>query len=179
LNLFFCVPHATENFPFLNGNIRHFHLNGYYFSETGTSFGLFWRTLPLFSFVYIKKLCKGWNYKKIIKYGLLVLIPGLFIPVFLAGLTWESGHAVRYYSDFASVMMFAAFAIIFKLHIKMKPSYKKTLVTKIFALCAILCVVTNLILVLQRIPSMTNTVYIHEEGTIFYYKLAKLFEFWR
>lgn len=177
-NFLFCIPMIKTTFPFFSGNIEHWGFNGYYFLDTGNSFGTFWRALPLFSYFAAPCILRRIDRRQKIKTFLLCALPGLLVPVAIILSTWESGHAIRYNIDFAWQMLLLALAIIFYLYHRIQSQPLKRVIVIAMIICTVLSVITNFALVFQSVPGVTNTIFHDRSHTILYYKIARLLEFW-
>lgn len=177
-NLLFSIPVIKSTFPFFEGNIDYWGLNGYYFAETGNSFGFFWRALPLFSYLSAPCILHRIDLRKKVKAALLFVLPGLIIPIILILSTWESGHALRYNVDFAWQMLFLALAMVFYIFSRIQSPQLKRVLIVVMVVCTVLSVLANFALVFQSVPGLTNTIFYDRNHTIIYYKIARYLEFW-
>lgn len=166
-NFFFAIPKVDFTFPFFHGNPQYFGENGYYFFDTSNCFGLFWRMLPLWGIGQVFSLWKQKNKTERLRIFLFYLVPALIIPSAIVAATWESGHALRYNLDFAWQMNIG---ILLFLCVQEKNDY----IEKRIPLWVSWAVVSNLLLVFQFIPSITNTGYVNEAGTQIYYMVKWL-----
>lgn len=174
-NLLFSVPKVQPRFPFFFGDTNTLGVNGSYFFETETSFGLLWRALPIFSLLYLPKLLKKESRKHRWSWLLLGVLPGLLLPLGLIAATWESGYALRYSIDFAWQMLLLSLAVCFTVYSRIRNEGVRRLLRGIFLACTIWCVLSNLALLLQHVPGVTNTIFGDSQRTVWYYQIVNLF----
>lgn len=177
-NFLFSIPVIKSTFPFFTGNIDQWGLNGYYFLETGNSFGIFWRALPLFSYAAAPRILHRISFRQKVKAFLLCVLPGLVVPIIIILSTWESGHALRYNVDFAWQMLLLAFAMIFYIYKGIHSASLKRVLVTVMIVCTVLSVITNFALMFQSVPGLTNTIFYNSSHTIWYYRIARIIEFW-
>lgn len=177
-NFLLGVPNVKSAFPFFSGNLDQWGLNGYYFAETTNTFGLFWRALPLFSCAAVPHVYRQLDGRRKVRFTFLCLLPGLILPVIIVFSTWESGDALRYNVDFAWQMLLFALAVVFFVYTRIRSPRLKRALLKIMIACTIASVVTNLALLFQNIPGVTNTVFHDGSHTLLYYKVGRILEFW-
>lgn len=177
-NFLLSVPNMKSTFPFFSGNLDQWGLNGYYFAETTNTFGLFWRALPLFSYAAVPHIYRQMDRRRKIRFTLLCLLPGLILPVAIVFSTWESGNALRYNVDFAWQMLLFAFAVISIVYNGISSRRLKHVLLKILVVCTIASIITNLALLFQNIPGVTDTIFHNRSHTLLYYEIGRIFEFW-
>ena len=179
----FALPQYSSSFPFLHSIKDLFGLNGAYYSDTTIMTGLFVRVLPLFSILGLPWLAQGEGkahrkWKWWLRKGALLGLPCVLFPIIIILSTWESGHALRYNVDFASMLFFAAVFIVFSLYNRESNRAKK-LLRSVFLICTIWCVITTLGTIFQLIPNVTRPIGNSDvNGTIAYYRLAHRIAFW-
>ncbi len=174
----FSIPEINSTFPFFHPNLDYWQLNGYYYFESRTAFGLFWRALPLFSLFYIPGLGKGLKKKHLVKWGILAAGPGLLVPVSIIAMTWESGHAMRYNLDFAWPLLLLSFAIIFYIMEKIPLGMLRKWLIRLMIACMVLSIVANMASIFQRYPTGYNMYYQNELGLYWYQRIRSLVQFW-
>ncbi len=174
----FAFPVIKAVFPFFTSHLENWGINGFFFFETGNAFGLIWRALPMLSFGYAPRLLRRAEYAQKIKWLLLCGISGFAVPLILIMSTWESGYALRYNVDFAWQMLLTALAISFFAYNKIKSASLRRVLYTIMIGCALFSIISNLSLLLLHIPGVGNTIFLSRKKTLFYYKMARILEFW-
>ena len=173
-NYLLAIPDFKTEFPFFDCSaVETFFPQGYYFVATYTAIGLFWKSLPLFSYT------KGVNAYRVTEnqnkrwYTILLVIVCLICPFAVMFSIWESGYGARYCVDFAWQMLIGALVIAFILFQKSEISLQKRL-TRLTGYSTIFC----FILVFGQTYSwIINSLALPLQSKA--YSLARLFELWR
>ena len=96
---------------FIWGNCSRFG-SAYYFFETGATIGLLYR-MPIILVLCVFPFILKYSWKERVEHIFTRWIPCIIIPIIQVAITWQSGYAIRYYSDFAwPVLLFAVFTFI-------------------------------------------------------------------
>ena len=181
-NFLFGIPVVTSTFPYIHGLKENFSLNGSYYTDTGNILGAFFRIPLLFSLFYVPAYLKN---KKIFKSrhtaccAFFLLMSGIICPLITIGLTWESGHALRYNIDFASQMFLTALLVSFGVFRTVKNNTIKNYLTVIMAIASCITVITSVLVLFEYIPGVTRQ--LSHSGpyeTILYYKIKSVISFW-
>ena len=170
-NFLFAVPSYKATGWFIEPHAQFFH-TGYYFSETYDAIGLFYR-VPVILLVFLLPFTvkdKSWKEKGIwiIKY----FVPLFVIPFVLVMLTWESGFATRYYSDFAWAMVLLGLFVFFYYYEKNKDNrFARRMLGSIIFVMMFHAAATSIAQILFYVPSFNYQ--------LRYYKAARELAFWR
>lgn len=112
-NFLFAFPTLSDSLYFVKPNALTFGSSGYYFFETYSAIGLFNRVPILYMLFYLPFMKTDMKIKDKLIFTLKYILPCVIMPLLLVILTWESGFAIRYYSDFAPLMLLFILFIFF------------------------------------------------------------------
>lgn len=155
-NFLFAFPIIKPEFPFVFSNFSDLSVNGYYFIANTNAVGLIWRALPTFGYLGAVSAYKKLDKKHRLPAILLIGSCCIIAPLIIIFSIWESGYGVRYCADFAWQLIVGALCIIFFHYISMENDPLKAdtrkLITKFFALAAIVALFMNFAMVYDYIP---------------------------
>ncbi len=181
-NYFFAVPKIDDVNYFVHANALTFGQSGYYFFETYDANGLFSR-IPLLYMIFVLPFIKvDLNKREKLWFTIKYIFPCIIIPFILAALTWESGFAIRYYSDIAPVMILFIVFVFFGLYEKLEAKNNifgvKTMAT-IFNITALFAVIGCVSLTTYYVPFVTKWYGVFDYSYIYkYYRIARELQFW-
>lgn len=181
-NFFFALPRIQSDYFFLAGTNVRFG-NAFYFFETGATYGLFAR-FPLLFGIFVSPFAKKMGWKDRIKDMLFFYFPCVIVPVILVILTWQSGYATRYYSDFAWIMVIYGLFLFFNFYLQKKSGSDSLLHEKwlaiIFISSFLFAVISNLGLVNLYTPEITQFIGTRDwTYTMRWLKAGRDLTFWR
>lgn len=111
-NFLLAIPNYDAQNYFIHGNALNFS-NGYYFFESYDAIGLFFR-MPLILLIFVLPFKNNLEHRDRFIFFLKYYIPLFIIPLIIVMITWESGFAIRYFSDFAWAMsLFGLFTFFY------------------------------------------------------------------
>lgn len=181
-NFFFAVPtiNFSNNHFFLDYTPAKFN-SSFYFVECGVTYGLFARFPLLFVIFALPFLKNGKSWKERIFDWIEFGVPCFLMPVIIVMLTWQSGFAARYFSDFATLMLLLALFWYLGRYLDSTPSEwpKKLLPGLLFASCLYGGIASSTVL-LYWVPNL----YYHDYGlqpwkyTAEYYAALRQLMFW-
>ena len=181
-NFLFAFPSITDNLYFIKPHALTFGHSGYYFFETYSAIGLFNRVPLLYAIFALPFIKTSYNFKEKIIFALKYILPCVIIPIIIVMVTWESGFAVRYYSDFAWAMVLFILMLFFKYYENKQINNDLTGIK----LCAIIIVVTMLLsfmgqmaIIYDFVPNLGRHIgYEDYRYTYKYYRKARELAFW-
>ncbi len=168
-----------NNLYFIHGNQQNF-ASGYYFFETNYVIGLFY-IAPITLLVFLSPFTtKEIKFKNKLIWTIKYFIPLFIIPLIIVALTWESGFAMRYFTDFSWAMVLLGIFVFFYYADKYK---EEKFATKFISVAAFLLIFhttsTTVGHMLLNVPGTGRNVgVISYESTIRYYKIARELAFW-
>lgn len=177
-NFMFGLPIPTSNAYFMYGANIHFG-GAYYFFETSSSIGLFVR-MPILWLIFVLPFVQSATTKERVEHLFLRWLPCVIIPFIQVAITWQSGYATRYFSDFAWPLSFFAILLIAKQYqLSDNESVHKGFFT-LLLLNLMYSAFTTACVICVYVPMLT-----HHYGdmyfafTRYYYHLAHELTFWR
>ena len=168
-NFIFAPPVFSAEFPFINSNFSELGVNGYYFSANENAIGIFFRSLPVFSYIYsikASRLCK--NKSNI----LLIALLSVIAPSVIIFSIWESGYGVRYCADFYWQIIIGAFAVAYTVYINCLP-YARKICKKLMLVSLLIAITVNGALIYDYLINNSN---INMNAALL--SFGRLFEFW-
>lgn len=170
-NFLIAVPSYQATGWFIEPHAQFFH-TGYYFSETYDAIGLFYR-VPVILLVFLLPFTvKDKTTKEKCIWTLKYFVPLFIIPVVLVALTWESGFATRYYSDFAWAMVLLGLFVFFYYYEKNKDNkFARRMLGSIMFIMMFHAAATSIAQILFYVPSFSYQ--------LRYYRAARELAFWR
>lgn len=177
---FFFNPGIMKEYPyFLDGNTLTFG-SAFYFYETWTTIGLIYR-MPFILLIFIVPFVIATNAKERIGRLIIGWFPCVIIPFIQVCLTWQSGYAIRYYSDFSWPLLFFAIYFVIRLYNEhLKTEKQQLLAFVLFTSHLVFSLLVTSGMVLMYVPSLTH--YYgepHFEYTNYYYIIGRQLSFWR
>ena len=143
-NYLFAAPWLTSDYPYISVPLSRFNVNGYFFSDAGNTSGIFFLALPVFGYLLGGKALRRLpNRRERIRYGAMVGLPCILMPLIIICSVWESGYAVRYTADISWEMILGALAILFFLYTKSKNETKKNLMRGFMSVSAAAAIILN------------------------------------
>lgn len=189
INVFASLWNFLFSFPQLNFENNHFFFeyspqkfnSDFYFVEAGATYGLFARVPLLFVLPVLPFLKEGRDLKTRLLDGFGYGIPCVLMPLLIVALTWQSGYAPRYYSDFSvPLLLLALFWFIHRfIDGPATPERNRWLTGLLIASC-LYAIFTSSIMLLFWVPNL----YYHDYGlqtwhyTAEYYKAYRQLTFW-
>lgn len=177
-NFLFGLPIPTANSYFMYGaNVR--FGGAYYFFETSSSVGLFIR-MPILWLIFVLPFIKPATMKERMEHLVLRWLPCVIVPFIQVAITWQSGYATRYFSDFAWPLMFFAILLVAKQYtITGSERLQKTIFgvlvgNLLFSSFVTICVIFVYVPMLTHHAGALDWAY-----TRFYYHLGHELNFWR
>ncbi|MFA6620096.1 MAG: hypothetical protein WCS90_03080 [Bacilli bacterium] len=177
------------SFPQVNWENNHFFLDyaptkfgsDFYFIEAGAAYGLFARVPILFVLPVLPFLKEGRDGKTRLLDGFGYGVPCVLIPLVIVALTWQSGYAPRYYSDFSVPLLLLALLWFIHRYLAIeKTSDKERLLSGIVIASCLYAIATSSAMLLFWVPNL----YYHDYGlqiwsyTADYYKAYRQLTFW-
>lgn len=177
---FFLNPGVpTEYAYFMGGNTLTFGAAFYYY-ETAATLGLVFR-MPFILLIFLIPLVIKTNKKERFERLIYGWFPCVLIPIIVVAITWQSGYATRYYSDFSWPLLFFAVYMVFRLYDEKIKSDKRQLFT--FVLLSshvVFSLLMTFSMVLMYVPSLTHFYGVpYYEYTNLYYWIGRQLSFWR
>ena len=177
---FLVAPASVGTNPFFVwGNCSRFG-SAYYFFETGATIGLFYRMPIIFVLCVLPFLLK-YSKKERIEHIFTRWLPCVIIPIIQVAITWQSGYAIRYYSDFSwPILMFAIFTLIrfYDENIQNEGAEKVTFVILIIHL--VFSFLITFTMIGMYVPMLTHyNGTNHPAYTARYYRFGRELTFWR
>lgn len=149
-NFLFAVPGFSTDFPYIKTPFSSFHANGYYFADAGNTSGIFFLALPVFGYLLSGRALRRLpDRKSRLRYGTLVGLPCVIMPLIIICSIWESGYAIRYTADFSWEIIIGALAVLFWLYRMSTNETKKTWFRGFLACSVMMALVINIV---QIIP---------------------------
>ena len=177
---FLLAPASVGTNPFFVwGNCSRFG-SAYYFFETGATIGLFYRMPIIFVLCVLPFLLK-YSKKERIEHIFTRWLPCVIIPIIQVAITWQSGYAIRYYSDFSwPILMFAIFTLIrfYDENIQNEGTEKVTFV--ILTIHLVFSFLITFTMIGIYVPMLTHyNGTNHPAYTARYYRYGRELTFWR
>ena len=177
---FLIAPASVGTNPFFVwGNCSRFG-SAYYFFETGATIGLFYR-MPIIFVLFVLPFLLKCSFKERIEHIFTRWIPCVIIPIIQVAITWQSGYAIRYYSDFAwPILMFAIFIFIrfYDENIQNERTEKATfIILTIHLVFSLLITFTMIGIYVPMLTHYNGTN--HPAFTTRYYRYGRELTFWR
>lgn len=148
-NFLFAFPGIDASFPFIHSTFSTLDINGYYFVANQTSIGLFFRALPMFSYLFCYKAYRIVPKEKRRGAALLLLLSCAAAPLIIIVSIWESGYGVRYCTDFSWQLLLGAFAIAFTIYSNVKNDGVRHILNKIMVASFIIGLLVNLAFIID------------------------------
>ncbi len=181
-NFLFAMPVVSDINYFIRPNALTFGASGYYFFETYTAIGLFNRVPILYMFFALPFLKTSMKRKEKCIFALKYILPCVIVPLVVVMITWESGFAVRYYSDFAWAMVLFALFLFFKFYEKQESNENRfaiktyAIIIGVTMLCAF---VGQMAIIYDFVPNLGRHIGVEDfRFTYKYYRIAKELSFW-
>ena len=177
-NFLFGLPIPTANSYFMYGANIHFG-GAYYFFETSSSIGLFIR-MPILWLIFILPFMDKATGKERLEHLFLRWLPCVIIPFIQVAITWQSGYATRYFSDFAWPMMFFAILLVAKQYNKTENESAQRGIFGLLVGNLLFSSFVTICVIFVYVPMLT-----HHAGALdwaytrFYYHLGHELNFWR
>lgn len=177
------------SFPQMNFENNHFFFeyspqkfnSDFYFVEAGAAYGLFARVPLLFALPVLPFLKEGRDTKTRLLDGFGYGVPCVLMPIVIVALTWQSGYAPRYYSDFAAPLLLLALLWYIHRFVDLPQSVEKErLLSGIIIASCLFAIFTSSTMLLFWVPNL----YYHDYGlqiwsyTADYYKAYRQLTFW-
>ena len=177
-NFLFGLPSASSNYFFLRGNNLRFG-NAYYFFETSSTIGLFIR-MPVLWVIFVLPFLEKTTWKEKVEHLCLRWLPCVIIPFIQVAITWQSGFATRYYSDFAWPLMLFALSLLGRRYQKIETDRGQAIMFVFLLGNIIISSIVTFDVILVYVPMLTHHyVVVNYAYTRFYYHLGHEFTFWR
>ena len=177
-NFLFGLPIPTANSFFMYGaNVR--FGGAYYFFETSSSVGLFIR-MPILWLIFVLPFMNKATGKERLEHLLLRWLPCVIIPFIQVAITWQSGYATRYFSDFAWPLMFFAILLIAKQYNQTENERVQKTIFGFLVGNLFVSSFMTICVIFVYVPMLT-----HHAGALdwaytrFYYHLGHELNFWR
>ena len=149
-NYIFAAPQFMAEYPFIKTPFSRFNVNGYYFSDVGNTSGIIFLAFPVLGYLFgFKALRKLPTKRDKIKYGLMIGLPCVIMPLVIIFSIWESGYAVRYTADFSWQIIIGALAILFFLYRKSENETKKKFFRIFMAVSTIAALIINTVQIIN------------------------------
>ena len=181
-NFLFAFPTISDSLYFIKPNALTFGASGYYFFETTSAIGLFNRVPILYMIFYLPFMKVNMNLKEKGIFALKYILPCIIMPVLLVILTWESGFAIRYYSDFAPLMILFVLFIFFDRYNNFKDKNDKSAIkvlSIIMGATLLFAFVGQMAIIYDFVPNFGRHVgVVNYEYTYKYYQRARELAFW-
>ena len=177
-NFLFGLPIPTANSYFMYGANIHFG-GAYYFFETSSTVGLFIR-MPILWLIFILPFINKATGKERLEHLFLRWLPCVIIPFIQVAITWQSGYATRYFSDFAWPLMLFAVLLMARAYQQsesekaQKGIYAFLVGNVLFSSFVTICVIFVYVPMLTHHAGALDWLY-----TRFYYHLGHELNFWR
>lgn len=172
-NYLFAAPQFMSEYPYIKTPFSRFDVNGYYFSDVGNTSGIIFLAFPVIGYIFggkaLKKLATR---QEKIKYGLMIGLPCVIMPLVILFSIWESGYAIRYTADFSWQIIIGALAILFFLYRESRNNTKKKLFRIFMAISMIAAIIINAVQIL-------NFSYEESEFPEVCRQLTDIIAFWR
>lgn len=179
-NFLFGIPSVNDSMYFIHPDILAFGASGYYFFETYTAIGLFTRVPLLYSLFALPFAKTNMKFKDKLLFALKYILPCVIVPIVIVMVTWESGFAIRYYSDFAPLMLLFVLMLFFKLYQKnASDDFRQKTYATVFGVTALLAFVGAMAVINSYVPNFGRHIgcvdysYTHK-----YYRIARELSFW-
>ena len=177
-NFLFGLPIPTSNSFFMYGANVHFG-GAYYFFETSSSVGLFIR-MPILWLIFVLPFINKATGKERLEHLFLRWLPCVIIPFIQVAITWQSGYATRYFSDFAWPLTFFAILLIAKQYNQTENERVQKTIFGFLAGNLLFSSFVTICVIFVYVPMLT-----HHAGALdwaytrFYYFLGHELNFWR
>lgn len=182
-NFLFAMPSFTDGAYFIKPVALTFGHSGYYFFETYSAIGLFNRVPILYMIFALPFMGKNMKIKDKLVFALKYVLPCIIIPIIVVMVTWESGFAVRYYSDFAwAMVLFALFMFFYYFNQKQEADDHVSMkyYAIIFGVTLLFSFVGQMAIVYDFVPNLGRHIGSEDfRFTYKYYRIAKELAFWK
>ena len=143
-NYLFAPPQFLPEYPYISTPFSKLDTNGFYFNDDGNTSGILFLAIPVAAYLLARAALRRLpDTKTRWKYGVMVGLPCVVMPLVIICSIWESGYAVRYTADFSWEILLGALTILFFLYQKSKNETKKDLTRKFMAAAMLCAVVVN------------------------------------
>lgn len=171
---------AAKEYPFfVNANTLTFG-GAFYYYESGATVGLFAR-IPMLFGIFVLPFFISTTKQERLRRLLLGWFPCVLLPFIQVALTWQSGYATRYYTDFTWPMLIFMAVIYLMFFDERAQSDKAQSGVLVFMsaslLIALLYTSGTLLVYVPYVTQSYGTPYY--SFTNFYYRLGRLLSFWR
>ena len=165
--------------PFVWGNCSRFG-SAYYFFETGATIGLLYR-MPIIWVLCVLPFLIKCSWKQRLEHLFTRWVPCVIIPIVQVAITWQSGYAIRYYSDFAwPILMFAIFTLIRFYDECIESERAETITFVILVIHLVFSFVITITMIEMYVPMLTHYYGTnHPSYTNRYYRYGRELTFWR
>ena len=177
---FLIAPASIGTNPFFVwGNCSRFG-SAYYFFETGATIGLFYR-MPIILVLCVLPFLLKCSWKQRLEHLFTRWVPCLIIPIIQVAITWQSGYAIRYYTDFSwPILLFAIFTLVrfYDEHIQSESA--ETAVFVILTIHLVFSLLITFTMIGIYVPMLTHYYGTnHPAYTTRYYRYGRELTFWR
>lgn len=149
-NYIFAVPGFTTDYPYIQTSFGRLNANGYYFSDAGNTSGILFLALPVFGYLLSRRALRRLpDRASKLRYGTMISLPCVVMPLVIICSAWESGYAIRYTADFSWEIVTGALVVLFWLYIKSQNKTKKSMFRGFMAVSVVASILIN---VVQIIP---------------------------
>ena len=143
-NYLFAPPQFLPEYPYISTPFSKLDTNGFYFNDDGNTSGILFLAIPVAAYLLARAALRRLpDTKTRWKYGVMVGLPCVVMPLVIICSIWESGYAVRYTADFSWEILLGALTILFFLYQKSRNETKKDLTRKFMAAAMLCAVVVN------------------------------------
>ena len=143
-NYLFAAPQFLPEYPYISTPFSKLDTNGFYFNDDGNTSGILFLAIPVAAYLLARAALRRLpDTKTRWKYGVMVGLPCVVMPLVIICSIWESGYAVRYTADFSWEILLGALTILFFLYQKSRNETKKDLTRKFMAAAMLCAVVVN------------------------------------
>ncbi|MFR4475882.1 MAG: hypothetical protein ACLT3Y_00655 [Ruminococcus callidus] len=133
-NYLFAPPQFLPEYPYISTPFSKLDTNGFYFNDDGNTSGILFLAIPVAAYLLARAALRRLpDTKTRWKYGVMVGLPCVVMPLVIICSIWESGCAVRYTADFSWEILLGALTILFFLYQKSRNETKKDLTRKFMA----------------------------------------------
>lgn len=181
-NFLFAIPIINDTTYFIHPNALTFGASGYYFFETYTAIGLFNRVPLLYLFFALPFFKTKMQIKEKCIFILKYILPCVIVPIIIVMITWESGFAVRYYSDFAWAMVLFGLFLFYHFYMKRENEKDKSSIqfyAILFGVTILCAFVGQMAIIYDFVPNLGRHIgYEDFRYTYKYYRIARELSFW-
>lgn len=165
--------------PFIWGNCSRFG-SAYYFFETGATIGLLYR-MPIILVLCVLPFLLTYSWKERLEHVFTRWVPCVIIPIIQVAITWQSGYAIRYYSDFAwPILLFAIFTLIRFYDERIESNSAEKAIFIILTIHLMFSFLITFTMIGMYVPMLTHYYGTnHPAYTTRYYRYGRELTFWR